>query len=111
MPAWRREPDGLRLVIRLTPKAAQDRIDGSVSLADGSAAIAARVRAVPEDGKANAALLRLLADTLDIPRSALQLVRGDTARLKEVSVEGDPAALLDTVTRLWPESRQPEGSA
>ena len=108
MPAWRREADGLRLFVRLTPKAAMDRIDGVTALADGSEVLAIRVRAVPEDGKANTALLRLLAHELDLPRSAIRVARGEAARLKEVAIIGDPAALLDTAKRLWPDSRRRE---
>ena len=105
MPAWRREAGGLRLFVRLTPKAAIDRIDGVATLADGNEVLAIRVRAVPEDGKANAALLRLLAAELDLPRSAMRVVRGETARLKELAIAGDPVALLDTAERLWPDSQ------
>ena len=46
--------------VRLTPRASKDGIDGLKEIADG-ACVQARVRAVPEDGKANAALLELLA--------------------------------------------------
>ena len=108
MPAWRREADGLRLFVRLTPKAALDRIDGVATLADGNEVLAIRVRAVPEDGKANVALLRLLAAELDLPRSAISVARGETARLKELAITGDPAALLDMAERLWPGSRRRE---
>lgn len=108
MAAWRREPDGIRLFVRLTPKAALDRVDGVTRLADGSEILAARVRAVPEDGKANIALLRLLADALDLPRSAMRVARGETARLKEIAIAGDPSALLDMAERLWPDSRRRE---
>ncbi len=108
MPAWRREADGLRLFVRLTPKAALDRIDGVATLADGNEVLAIRVRAVPEDGKANTALLRLLAHEFDLPRSAMRVARGETARLKEVTIAGDPTALLDMAERLWPDSRRRE---
>jgi uncharacterized protein (TIGR00251 family) len=47
-----------------------------------------RVAAPPEGGKANEALLRLLAETLDVPRSSVALVSGRTSRDKIVVLEG-----------------------
>jgi uncharacterized protein YggU (UPF0235/DUF167 family) len=73
-----------RLAIRLTPRAGVDRLDPPGP--DGE--LRARVRAAPADGAANEALLRLLADSLDLPRSALRLVAGAQGRRKLVEVEG-----------------------
>jgi len=81
---------GLRLRLRVTPNASLDRIDGPETLADGTTVLRLRVRAVPENGKANAAVILLLAKALGLPRSAVTLVAGETARLKTVLVEGDP---------------------
>jgi hypothetical protein len=53
-----------------------------------------RVRAVPEDGKANDALVRLIADRAGAPASRARLVAGAKSRLKQVAVTGDPAALI-----------------
>jgi uncharacterized protein YggU (UPF0235/DUF167 family) len=51
-------------------------------------AIRVRLRAPPVDGAANDALLRFLAGRLEIPRSALTLVSGHTARTKVVALDG-----------------------
>jgi uncharacterized protein YggU (UPF0235/DUF167 family) len=51
------------------------------------------VTAAPEDGKANAALLRLLAKTWRLPRTALAVTGGATSRLKTVTIRGDGQAL------------------
>ena len=59
-----------------------------------------RVKAVPDKGKANAAVIALLAKALSVPKSAMTLVSGDTARLKTIEIEGDPAALAAGVDRL-----------
>ena len=85
-----RTRDG-RLVfhIRLTPKGGRDAVEGWVG-----DHLKVRVRAVPEDGKANAALLALLAKELGVAKSAVTLETGAKARLKSVSVVGDTAALL-----------------
>jgi uncharacterized protein YggU (UPF0235/DUF167 family) len=55
--------------------------------------LAARVRAAPSEGAANAALLALLAKTLRVPKSALTLVAGESARLKRIHIRGDAVAL------------------
>ncbi len=67
---------------------------------DGSAVLAVRVRAVPDKGKANAAVLALLAKGLDLPRSALVLASGETARLKTVAVTGEPQILAAKLAAL-----------
>jgi uncharacterized protein YggU (UPF0235/DUF167 family) len=46
------------------------------------------MRAVPVDGKANAALIALMAKRLDVPKSSITLVGGDTARLKTLDIDG-----------------------
>ena len=84
---WRPDGEDAVLVdIRLTPKSAVDRIEGMVTDAAGRAFLKARVRAVPEDGKANAALLKLLAKTIGVPKSAVTLVAGHTSRMKTLRV-------------------------
>ncbi len=66
-------------------------------LADGREVALARVRAVPEDGAANAALIALLAKTFGRPKSAVSIVRGATQRLKQVRIDGDADALARIV--------------
>ncbi|MCX7305931.1 MAG: DUF167 family protein [Hyphomicrobiales bacterium] len=83
--------------MRLTPKSSSDAIDGQREAADGSVHLAARVRAVPEKGAANAALERLLSDWLRLPRSAVSVVAGGTSRLKTVRLTGDAADLVKAV--------------
>ena len=77
-----------RLPVRLTPGAAADRIDGWDVDADGRPVLKVRVRARPVEGEANAALLKLLAKTLRVPRSSVTLDRGGQSRTKMVSVDG-----------------------
>lgn len=93
---YRRRPDGIDLFVRLTPKSSSDAIDGLREAADGSVYLAARVRAVPEKGAANAALERLLAERLDLPRRSVSIVAGGTSRLKTVRLSGDTAFLVAT---------------
>ncbi len=76
-----------KLVIRLTPKAAHDRIDGWDVDEFGRKILKVRVKAPPIEGRANAALLAFLAKELGIPKSRLTLLSGDTSRYKLVSVD------------------------
>ena len=59
----------------------------------GKAVLKARVRAVPEKGKANVALEKLIAKWLGVPSGGVTLVSGGASRLKSVRVDGDPEAL------------------
>ena len=85
--------DHLRLEVRLTPRASCDLIEGETLLSDGRRVLAARVRAVPEKGAANEALLGLIAKSCGVARSRVSLVAGHGSRLKSVRVEGDPERL------------------
>jgi uncharacterized protein len=85
--------DHLDLEVRLTPRAGRDAVDGEARLSDGRSVLAVRVRAVPEKGAANAALLALLAKTCGVGVSSASLLSGATSRLKRVRVKGDPRTL------------------
>jgi uncharacterized protein len=84
----------VRLAVRLAPKASAERIAGIVAEADGGARLKIAVTAAPEEGKANAALLRLLARRLKMPQAAFTLAQGVRERRKLVHIAGDPAALV-----------------
>jgi hypothetical protein len=90
---WSLRSDGLRLLLRLTPKSSRDAIEGIEHLADGRAVLKVRVRAVPEAGAANDALIRLLAKAFAIPASAVSLESGATSRVKTLRLAGDGVAL------------------
>lgn len=92
--------DGIVLHVRLTPKGGRDAVDGITTLSDGHQVLKMRVRAVPEDGAANAALVATLAAFLQIPKSKIRLETGQTARLKTVLVDMDLAVFQDTLDRL-----------
>lgn len=97
---FRLRDDGIDLYVRLTPKAAFDRIDGVETTADGRSHLKARVRAVPENGAANQALERMVAKALGVPGSAVSVVAGGTSRLKTLRVMGDAAALAKSLEAL-----------
>ena len=85
--------NGLKLAVRLTPRAKADRVLGVVAAAEGTRVVRASVIAPPEDGRANEALLQLLARCLRLPRRDLAIVAGTTSRHKTVSVAGDSRQL------------------
>ena len=67
---------------------------------DGSAVLRLRVKAVPDKGRANAGVVALLAKALGVPKSAIAVTHGETARLKTLSIAGDGpalAAVIDTM--------------
>jgi uncharacterized protein (TIGR00251 family) len=73
--------------VHLTARSARDEVLGF----EGEV-LRARVTVPPVEGRANEALLRLLSDTLGVPKSSLRIVRGQRSREKLVAVEGLDAA-------------------
>jgi uncharacterized protein len=82
-------PQHADLAIRLTPRADRDRL--SPPAAPGEP-LKARVTAPPVDGQANAALVKLVARALGVPKSRVTIAKGQTARDKVVRVDGLSAA-------------------
>jgi len=94
---WRAASGGIDIAVRLTPKAAADRVDGVETASDGRPHLKARVRAVPEKGAANKALEKLVAAWLGGPASTVAGTAGATARLKTVRVSGNADALVAAI--------------
>ena len=103
MSFYRAAGDGLRLRLKVRPQARRDAIDGFVPDVEGEA-LAVSVTAPPEDGKANAALIALLAKNWGLPGSSFSVVQGATARRKLVRLAGD-ATVLAAVIEAWRSSR------
>jgi uncharacterized protein (TIGR00251 family) len=89
--------DGLRVAIRLSPRAKADRLL-AVGATQGGRVVKASVTAPPEGGRANEALLQLLARAWHLPRRDLSIVAGSTSRSKAVHVAGDPQQLSEKIT-------------
>ncbi len=84
----------LQLRVRVTPKASADRIGAVVADGGGERWLRVAVTAVPEGGRANKAVLSLLAKRWKLAKSALSVVRGATERRKLLEIDDpDPAAL------------------
>ena len=97
---YRLGPAGLSLFVRVTPNAGRNALEGVQRRDDGTAVLQVRVAAVPDKGKANAAVLSLLAKALDLPKSALAITSGETARNKTIDISGDGPALALRLDRL-----------
>lgn len=88
------------LVVRVTPRAKADRVEGVVLDAEGRAMLALRVRAAPNDGAANKAAATLLARAFDLLISRVTLIAGATQRVKRLRLDGDPQAIERACARL-----------
>ena len=84
---------GVVFALRLTPKGGRDAVEGWTQGADGREHLKARVSVAPEDGKANAALIALLAKTLGLPKSSIRIAAGETSRQKTIAIKSDSPAL------------------
>jgi uncharacterized protein (TIGR00251 family) len=86
--------DGVLLAVRVVPKAARSRVLGRVTEADGRTALKLALAAPPQEGRANAALIDLLAAALGLPRRDLALIAGTASRRKTVAIRGDASRLM-----------------
>lgn len=84
--------------LKVSPKAAQNRVRGVFAGGQG-AALKVGVTAAPEGGKANAAVIKLLAREWRLPRSRLHVTAGAASRGKTVLVKGDPGTLMAQLNR------------
>lgn len=91
--------DGLRIAVRAVPKAGADALAGPRLDARGRAALVVRVTAVPEKGKANKAIRRLLARCLKVAPGSLELLSGDTDRDKVWRLDPATGLTVAEVTR------------
>jgi uncharacterized protein (TIGR00251 family) len=100
MDPWRTSSEGISVALRVTPRGGRDDIDGVETLSDGRSVLKVRVRAIADGGAANRAVTELLAKSLRLPRARVRLLSGATSRLKQIAIDGDPAALGETLRLL-----------
>ena len=77
------QPDGVSLAIKLQPRASANEIAEPLGHE-----LRVKVTAPPVEAAANEALIRLLAETLDCPRSRVEILRGHTSRHKVIKLHG-----------------------
>ena len=93
---WIKETtDGVHLSVRAVPRASKNEIQGP-----HNGALKIRLTTPPVDGKANQALIKLLSKSLNIPRSRIELIQGETSRSKIFRISGLNAT--DCTERLLP---------
>lgn len=78
----------MRLTVRVTPRGGRDAVEGWARDEAGRPVLKLRVTPAAADGAANAAVVALLAKALGRPRSALSILRGDAARVKQIEIDG-----------------------
>lgn len=84
--------------MRVTPKGGRDAVDGWSVDEAGRPILRLRVSAAPSEGAANAAATALVARGLGVPKSAVRVIAGQTARLKRLEIDGVTA---DDVARAF----------
>jgi uncharacterized protein (TIGR00251 family) len=113
MDPWRYSNQGVSVALRVTPRGGRDEIDGLETLANGRTVVKVRVRAVADGGEANRAVTELLAKALGVPKARVRIISGATSRLKQITIDGDGAALGQALRRLTaatPDQQTDKGS-
>lgn len=98
-PCYRGTPTGIEVRLRVTPNAKINRIETIEQRDDGTAVLRVRVNAVPDKGKANKAVITLIAKTLGIAKTAITIKSGETARLKTIAIIGNTAGLMENMAQ------------
>jgi len=83
LPCIQKSPAGIVLKVRIQPRASKDEIVGLYG-----DALKIRIAAPPVDAAANESLIKLLSKTLDIPKSRINLIKGQTSRNKSLFLDG-----------------------
>lgn len=86
----RQTPKGLFLHIRATPKASRDEVTGV-----SADVLTVKVTAVPDKGKANEAVIEILAKTMRVAKSSFELVSGATSRQKVLRIISNESAITN----------------
>lgn len=84
----------MRLAVRVTPRSGREAVEGWTTDPAGRPLLKVRVTAPDAEGQANAAVIALVAKAVGRPKSAVRLVRGETARIKQLEIDGVDAEAL-----------------
>jgi uncharacterized protein (TIGR00251 family) len=91
-PFLKRTATGVTVTLRVQPRAKRS------TLAPGTASLKVAVNAPPIDGRANDAVIALLAETWHLPKSSFGIVKGTTSRTKTMAIAGEPAAIAERIS-------------
>ena len=100
-PFYSLDGSGVRLALRVTPRARCSEITGIVATAEDRAALAVKLAAPPVDGAANEALVAFLSGELGVSRSALRIVAGEKSRLKTIRVSDCRLDAIEAWAARW----------
>lgn len=103
---WRPVKEGVLLSLRVTPKSAYDALSGLHEGAGGKVSLAVKVRAQPEQGKANKAVIQLLATLLGMPKSRLSVASGAADRNTTVLIAVDVADISERLAAITKEMKE-----
>jgi len=98
--AWGPVVGGVRLAVRVSPRAGRSAVEGLVPDADGKLQLSVRVAAAPVDGAANEAVEAVVARWLGVKPRHVEVTFGLTARTKLLQIDGDPVALIRKLQQL-----------
>ena len=90
-------PDGIRLFVKVTPRASHNAVSGIARDADGQEFLKIMVTAPAEGGKANAAVIKLMSKAWKVPKSAINVASGATGRRKTLDIAGNSDGLAAAV--------------
>ena len=85
---------GVRLAVRIIPRALRNDVDGTVQDAEGRPLLKLRLKAPPVDGAANDSLIAFLAEKLGLRKADITIRSGEKGRTKLLHLAGDSAVLL-----------------
>jgi uncharacterized protein len=92
---WRLLENGVSVSVKVQPRSRRPGLQG----ADG-ARLCIGVAEPPEDGRANRAVCKTLAELLEVTPSAVSVTKGARSRDKTLCVMGDPAAIIARLAAL-----------
>ena len=95
--------EGAIAQLRVTPGASREQLGGLVAGADGFLSLQLKVRAQPEKGKANAAVIQFMAKAMDVPKSRVEIISGETDRRKSLLIRGEARELTEKLEALYKE--------
>lgn len=93
MTAWSMIAGGVRLAVRVSPRGGRNAVEGLREDAAGMKHLVVRVSAAPVDGEANDAVEATVAKWLGVKPRMIEIISGETARVKLLRIDGDPVAL------------------
>ncbi len=93
--------EGIRLWVKANPAARRTAIEGLAPRADGGRSLKVSLTAAPADGKANAALIALLAKSFGLAKRQVEILRGGSERQKVILLKGDGPRLARQAKSLY----------